>query len=536
MDIADMLNGLLAAILQAKPDWQLTPEEQSAILNAAAQQIAAEDQTMSAAPPTPQAQVAFSNKAVGVIFDMLKAHFAGIEQETARVKGIYANAVDGLLSQQPPTTPAPAYTGGQKAASQTDPGTPRLTEMRSTYAHMSAEDMSYYLLMRNSIRRKNGQTAWTPESSFMRELADKAGKSYEAGNLHFEDAAATSSALKAINFLKANELSHSTQASYGDEWVPDLWASQLWEKVRLDNVVAPLFNVIEMPSNPFEYPLEGADPTVSLVSETTGIAEMNLNTTTTAIPSSKVGSSKVTLSAKKLALRVGFSSELVEDSIIGIVAQYRKQSMRAMQDAIDNVLLNGDIAVGASANINLIDGTPTATDKYLAFNGLRKLWAVTNTANGVDGGGLSVTLQNIRDARFKLDRAYNTKLDQLAIITHSEAYAKMLSLSEFITMDKAGNLATAMTGQIGFVDGMPVLVSNEYALTNSAGKIPAAGGTLGSFTVVYKSGWFMGYRRKVNVTMDFLPYYDTYQLTATVRLAFINRDTDVSAGVYNSLV
>src|SRR5690606_15957991 len=102
--------------------------------------------------------------------------------------------------------------------------------------------------------------------------------------------------------------------------------------------------------------------------------------------------------AKKLALRVGFSAELVEDALIGVIAQYRKQSLRAMQDAIDNVILNGDTATGANTNINLIDGTPGANAKYLAVDGLRKLWAVTNTNNRVDMGGINPTLAQIRAA------------------------------------------------------------------------------------------------------------------------------------------
>ena len=38
-------------------------------------------------------------------------------------------------------------------------------------------------------------------------------------------------------------------------------------------------------------------------------------------------------------------------------------------------------------------------------------------------------------------------------------------------MDKAGPLATAQTGQIGYVDGMPMLVSAEMPLTEADGKV-----------------------------------------------------------------
>ena len=50
---------------------------------------------------------------------------------------------------------------------------------------------------------------------------------------------------------------------------PDLWSAQIWRKARLDNVILPLFQSIEMPSNPFELPAEATDPTVYFVGETT---------------------------------------------------------------------------------------------------------------------------------------------------------------------------------------------------------------------------------------------------------------------------
>ncbi len=150
---------------------------------------------------------------------------------------------------------------------------------------------------------------------------------------------------------KSDELSHSTQTSFGDEWVPNLWSAQVWQQARLSNVILPLFRAIEMPSNPFHLPVEGTDPTVYFVPETTGEGQLALDAAASAIPDSKIGSKKLTLNASKLALRVGFSAELVEDSIVPVLQMFREQALRAIADSIDYTLLNGDTA-GASANIN----------------------------------------------------------------------------------------------------------------------------------------------------------------------------------------
>lgn len=109
-------------------------------------------------------------------------------------------------------------------------------------------------------------------------------------------------------------------------------------------------------------------------------------------------------------------------------------------------------------------------------------------------------------------------------------------MSEFLTMDKAGTHATVITGQIGFVDGAPVLVSAELPLTEADGKVGAGPNDRGTAVCVYRPGWIVGYRRRIAVSVDYLPYYDSYQLTATVRLALASFDTEVASALFNLAV
>ena len=330
---------------------------------------------------------------------------------------------------------------------------------------------------------------------------------------------------------KADELAYSTQTGFGDEWVPDLWSQQIWHKARQDNTILPLFQTIEMPSNPFELPIEGTDPQVYFVPETSDEAHLSLGAGNP-IPDSKIASGKVTLNAKKLALRVGFSSELVEDAMIPVLNIYRQQAVRAIADAIDNVLLNGDTTTSASGNINRDHAAPPATAKYLSMNGLRHLPLVDNTGKRINLNG-APSLAKMREARFKMPGKYAARPTDLAWIVDSGTYAKLLGIDEFLTMDKAGPLATAQTGQIGLVDGIPVFVSAEMPLTEADGKIGSGTNNRGQALCVYRPGWAVGYRRKIAVSVDYLSYYDSYQLTATVRLAFVRFDDEVASCLYN---
>ncbi|MGB1285217.1 MAG: phage major capsid protein [Aggregatilineales bacterium] len=338
-----------------------------------------------------------------------------------------------------------------------------------------------------------------------------------------------------LSAIKADELSHTAQSDYGADWVPELWSSQIWNKARQDNVILPLFQSIEMPSNPFQLPVEGTDPTVYYVDETTNESHLSLGSGNT-IPDSKVGSGKVTLNAKKLALRVGFSSELVEDSILPVLNLYREQAMRAIADSIDNVLLNGDMTASATGNINSDHTTPASGSVFLAMDGLRHLPIVTTTANAIDMGNAAPTLAKLREARFAMAYKYAARPSDLAWIVDGGTYAALLGLDEFLTMDKAGSLATAQTGQIGFLDGIPVFVSSEMPMTEADGKVGGGSNSQGTALCVYRPGWFVGYRRRIAVNVDYLPYYDSYQLTATVRVAFANFDDDVASMLYNVAV
>ena len=384
-------------------------------------------------------------------------------------------------------------------------------EVGSEYDTLDAMDMLHgYMLMR-SAKSFHGVS-----ERFSNALAHKVGKAN----------------LKAI---KSDELAYSTLTGFGDEWVPDLWSQQIWNKARQDNTILPLFQTVEMPSNPFELPIEGTDPTVYYVPETTDETHLSL-ASGNPIPDSKVGTGKVTLNAKKLALRVGFSSELVEDAIIPVLNIYREQAVRAIADAMDHVLLNGDTTGTATGNINSDHTTPSATEKYLSMDGLRHLPIVDNTANKVDMGNVAPTLAKMRETRFKMAGKYSARPTDLAWIVDSGTYASLLGINEFLTMDKAGPLATAQTGQIGFVDGIPVYVSAEMPLTEADGKVGGGTNDRGQAVCVYRPGWYIGYRRKIAVSVDYLSYYDSYQLTATVRLAFVRFDTDVASTLYNIAV
>jgi len=399
------------------------------------------------------------------------------------------------------------------------------------YADLDHEDMAYLATFMKGIAKANGEV-YQPTTEFVREMADKATKAVTYG------ARLPMNAVKAINAIKSNELDTSTQSGYGDEWVPELWLNQLWERTRLDNVVVPQFAQINMPSNPYELPIESTDPTVVKVPETSDEAHLTIAGAGNPIPDSKVATAKVTLTADKLALRVGYSMEADEDSIIPFAAQLRKQGQRALEDALDNVYLNGDNT--ASGNINYDGGTPGGTEKYyVGFKGLIYTALISNSGNNaIDMGNAAPTLAQIRATRAKLLAAYAARISDLVIFCDFPTQMKLLSLPELLTVDKYGANATVLTGEIGKIDNIPVLVTNEMSLASTNGKVSSTGGnnTRGRLLFASKPQFYGGYRRQIKVVTEYLSYYDSYQMTATVRPAFINRDVYCASILYNIAV
>jgi HK97 family phage major capsid protein len=407
----------------------------------------------------------------------------------------------------------------------------RIQVTRATkYSDLTAQDMGYYAQMMMGIKGYN----WTPSEQFMREMVDKGVREVNAGRLPVE--AINSNIVDAQGFIKSNELSTVGQSGYGSELVADMWRNELWNKVRQDNVVAPLLPMLDMPNNPYELPYEGGDPTVYHAAETADIAQLVLSSGN-AVTASKPGSGKIQMSAKKLSARVAWSAELNEDSAIPIISNYRKQTVRSLQNAIDNVILNGDTETAANTSVNLIDGTPTAGTKYLAFDGLRKYALVTNTAQAVDCAG-APTLTKLREARFKLSGAYALRPRDCAWIVDDSTYGALLNMPEFLTMDKAGASATNLTGQIGVIDGVPVFATAEMSLSNTAGKISTTGSNnvKGQAILVFRPNWLIGYRRQVQANVEFFSWADAYHMIVSVRLCLVKFDTTSAAELYDITV
>ena len=282
----------------------------------------------------------------------------------------------------------------------------------------------------------------------------------------------------------------STTAGTGDELVDTQEARALWDDVNLETAVAPLFNTVQMPSNPFQIPLQLGD------------VNWYPGTENTAATGSAPATARQTMTAHELVAEVPWSYDLDEDAVVAMMDELRRSLLRNAHEVIDDVILNGDTTT--QNNINADGATIAATTAgsghfLLGFDGLLHLPLVDNAAMA-NNHNAAVSADMFNEIRGKLGR-YGVRPSELAYITDVNTFIKSLTIDSFRTLDKFGPQATVLTGQLGAVEGIPVIVSEQMRLADADGKVTSGGNanTKGRLLIVNRSQWRVGFKRELTI-------------------------------------
>lgn len=302
-------------------------------------------------------------------------------------------------------------------------------------------------------------------------------------------------------------------AGAGQELVPVGYSRRLWDELMLKLSIAGLHEVVNMPTNPYKFPVAMVDTSAFLVSESTSVNQAS----TEKIPASSVSTAEFTLNAKKLATRIPLSEELREDSLIDVLDLVQRRVIDAIKRAIENAIINGDDSA-SPIDADLTD----ATDPRKAFSGYRKIGA----GNTVDLAG-SVTAEGLMAIRAAMDK-YGIDPMQLVFIVSPKTYFKLITLKDssgnnvVVTREKYGPEATIVTGELGKVFGIPIIVSQFVREDlNASGVYDAS--TTGSYTAiiaVHKPSFVIGNRRELQVKIVNYVEWDQVSVSAFTRIAF----------------
>jgi len=177
------------------------------------------------------------------------------------------------------------------------------------------------------------------------------------------------------------------------------------------------------------------------------------------------------------------SYELLDDSLIDIAAEVRAGIVRAIAEAVEETVINGDIA-------GTMDAGTAANSAVKVSNGLRKTGLNKAT---VDFGGAALTEEEFLAKVTDMQLAGGIYLDQRAVtrgdvvlVIDQYTYGKVRNFKSFKTIDVAGTMATLFGGKVDSVFGIPLVVTSLIPATDANGVVSstAADNTLSSCVMV----------------------------------------------------
>ena len=256
----------------------------------------------------------------------------------------------------------------------------------------------------------------------------------------------------------------------------------------------------------------------------------------------------VQIQAKAFVKALRITQTLIEDSVVDQVATHRAALLRAMTLAVEDAVVNGDVATGAGAangvvssstNINNVSGSAAATlarpDRQ--FNGLRE-YALRASGAQLDGNGDITTTANqnkMIELRALLKNAGVSPTGHFFVVPPA-LWFKLLQIGIYQTIDKIVQ-ASVQTGVPPDIGQANVVVSEVFPedVGSGGGIGPSANNKLSGLAVVPEMVQF-GIRSPLTITV--MPNQGSTgtaaaplstQLYARQRVGFVVRPVDTSS-------
>ena len=292
-----------------------------------------------------------------------------------------------------------------------------------------------------------------------------------------------------IGGVSAQKTITAAGAGTGLEFMNSTISSTLLSRMYMASELAAALTAgeVQMPSNPFTYPLSTTRPVFYVGSEG--------GTPTKSDP----GTGNLILNAKKLIGQTDYSYEADEDALIAVLPQVLKGLSDSAAEALENAIINGDTAAThQDSDIHAV----TAHHAKL-FDGIRKLTLAQAALKlSLATGGISTI--NIGAMR-KLLKRWGLNPKDLLIVSGVNAYNDLVMLPETLTAEKVGDKATAriFTGMAPNLLGMDIVASAAVREDlNASGVFDNTTTTKGSIFIIHKPSWITGVRRGFTLEQD----------------------------------
>lgn len=271
-------------------------------------------------------------------------------------------------------------------------------------------------------------------------------------------------------------------------------------EVRRRLVMAPLMRAVAMQTNVMKIPV---NPEAGIA---TWVQDSEFGTGASAGTAQTHQLKEITLSAYKVATREYLALEEEEDSMLVLLPVVRDAMIRRVARAVDKAMING---------------AGTATDPVRGVALYDATSAVTKDSS------VPVTIADMRALRKDLG-AWGLDPSELVYVVNTDVYYNLLDDTNFQTVDKVGDRATLLTGQIGSIGNTPVVVSGEFPAIAEG----AANGTANIAAFCFApTNFLLGNQRGLRVDTDTLVETQRRVLVASLRTGLTQLTTNLGPAV-----
>ena len=300
----------------------------------------------------------------------------------------------------------------------------------------------------------------------------------------------------------------STITGAGAEWVPTGVATTFLEEYELQRVLEGRFDLVNMPTNPFD------QPKLKSVTKARRATEGQTN-----FAGANFGTDKIHFSAVKLEEFYPLPEELSEDSAPDFLAAARIEVVRAQERAAESAILNGD-ADGTHQDSDTQAGATDLAEKI--WDGLRKL-ALGNSGNGAtyDFTNAAVDKTKISTLLSRMGK-FGSNPDELMFICGPVIYNQLRHLPDVFTVEKFGPMAVVLKGALMAYAGIPIINSEHFREDlNASGVYDGVTVDRSALILVNTKRFYVGQRRPIRVKlMPDLPGSDRWLLASYRRVDF----------------
>ena len=303
------------------------------------------------------------------------------------------------------------------------------------------------------------------------------------------------------------------------------FSSNIYTEMEQQLVIAPMFNRLPVDAKTFRVPVadEDTDGDVAMFKSgtySTGIAD-NTN-----VPTSNQNTmTSVEFTPHKFMATTHLAKDEEEDTVLPLIDFLRAAATRRLARAVDKSVLRGTGALTgftASPTNAITAGTGYAS----VINGITNLTSAASLEVVTGSASDKADPTDIAAARAMMGK-YGLQLgNDLVYVTSIEGYNNLVTTADFRTVDKFGPNATYLTGSVGAVYGIPIVISE---FLDSVG---TAGNHIG--TLLYKPGFLIAERRGIEIESEYEPRQQVTAMYLSTRFDFKALTTNASSALDTS--